>query len=951
MGFFSGIFRSIKKIAKVAAPLIGLYVGGIAGKYLTGLGGAFGSKLFGTTIGNIVGGLAGSLVGTAVAGTPSMPDVASTASSVLLNKSSNNAPIPLIYGQRKVGGTRVLMEVTGDSNEFLHIVLAVSEGEIDSITDVYLNDIAESDSKFDGVLDVYRHLGSDTQAADSNLVSAVSNWTSSHQLKGTAYVYVKLKYDQDAFAGGLPTITANIRGTKVYDPRTSTTVYSSNPALCIRDYLTNARYGRGIDTSLIDDTAFIAAANHCDETVVIGGDNKKRYTCNGVVDTSLGSMDILKNLATACRGAVIFTGGKYKLVIDKVDTASFTFSEDNIIGGWSIKLGDKANQFNRLRANFFNPSRNWQPDIAVVDSTALRTQDNGLLLEKTIELPYTTDIDRAKMITTINLNQSRQAMLVEFTATIEGMRCEVFDLVYIKHATPAWDTLNGGLGKIFRVVDITLQNDNEVRVLALEYDATSYDFGTISTSDAAPNTNLPDTTTAQPPTAIATSESLYDTIGSAGVKVRVDISWNAAKDIFVKEYDVEWKENGSSTWNFLTTTKNTVARLDDANPIIHDFRVRSVNTMGVRSTWATLSNVTVAGLTTPPVDVDNLTLISLNNAAHLSWDLATDLDVRVGGKVRFRHSNLTSGATWESSTDIGASVSGNNTNSVLPLLTGTYMAKFVDSTGNESVNASSFVSTTVPNIVNMNLVSTSTQEPSFTGTKTNMVAVDNVLKFEADTLLDSVTQLMDDWELLDAVGGLDSSGSYEFDTYIDLGSVYTSRATASIAFTAFVIGDFIDDRTALMDTWTDFENAPSDVTLNLYVATTNDDPSGSPTWSSWAKFTVADYSARAYKFKVEASSINADHQINITELSVQVDMPDQVQGDNAIQSGTTTKSITYAQPYFAIPSVGITGCDMDQNDRVVLSNETITGFDVTFYQGNGTGSPQDIKFNWLSRGY
>jgi hypothetical protein len=232
-----------------------------------------------------------------------------------------------------------------------------------------------------------------------------------------------------------------------------------------------------------------------------------------------------------------------------------------------------------------------------------------------------------------------------------------------------------------------------------------------------------------------------------------------------------------------------------------------------------------------------------------------------------------------------------------------------------------------------------------------MVAVDNVLKFEADTLLDSVTESMDDWELLDAIGGLDTSGTYEFDTYLDLGATYTSRATAEIAFSAFVVGDTMDDRTTLMDTWTDFDNVPSDVNLDLYVATTTDDPSGSPTWGSWAKFTVADYSARALKFKVEATSSDADHQINVTALSVSVDFPDRVQGDNALQSGVGTKSITYPSSFYAIPSVGITGCDLDQNDRMVLSNETKTGFDVTFYQGNGTGSPQDIKFNWLSRGY
>jgi len=870
---------------------------------------------------------------------------------MLINKQANDAPIPVVYGQRKVGGTRILLEVTGTDNEYLNIVLAVSEGEIDSFENIYLNDVLSTDSKFTGFLDTYTHTGSTTQSADSNLVSDVTGWTTNHQLKGTSYLYVKLKFDQDVYASGLPTITADVKGTKVYDPRTSTTAWSNNPVLCIRDYLTNTRYGRGIETSLIDDTSFNAAANYCEENVTIGGVSKDRYTCNGVVNTSNGSMDILKKLLTACRGFLIFSGGKYKLVIDKAETAAFTFSEDNIVGAWNISLGNKNNQFNRIRANFFNPDRNWQPDLAIIDSTTLRTSDNGLLLEKTIDLPFTSDIDRAKMITTINLNQSRQQIMCEFTSTIEGLRTEVGDVVYIKHATTGWDTLNSNAGKLFRVMRITLQNNDEVRILAMEYDATAYDFGTISATDAAPNTNLPDALTVIAPTALSASEALYSTIGGAGVKVRVTIDWNASKDIFVREYEVEWRLNGSSTYTHLTTTRNLTARLDDADPNVYDFRVRAINSMGVSSDWATLDNVTIAGLTVPPVDVDGLSLIALGGYAHLSWDLATDLDVRTGGKVRFRHSNLTSGATWESSTDIGSAVAGHSTTAVLPLLTGTYMAKFVDSTSNESVNASSFVSTTVPDIIKMNAVATSTQEPSFTGTKTNMVAVDNVLKFEADTLLDSVTESMDDWELLDAIGGLDTSGTYEFDTYLDLGATYTSRATAEIAFSAFVVGDTMDDRTTLMDTWTDFDNVPSDVNLDLYVATTTDDPSGSPTWGSWAKFTVADYSARALKFKVEATSSDADHQINVTALSVSVDFPDRVQGDNALQSGVGTKSITYPSSFYAIPSVGITGCDLDQNDRMVLSNETKTGFDVTFYQGNGTGSPQDIKFNWLSRGY
>jgi len=576
------------------------------------------------------------------------------------------------------------------------------------------------------------------------------------------------------------------------------------------------------------------------------------------------------------------------------------------------------------------------------------------LLEKTIDLPFTSDIDRAKMISTINLNQSRQQIMVEFTSTIEGLRAEVGDVVYIKHSTPGWETLNSNQGKLFRVMRVTIQNTDEIRILALEYDATAYDFGTIAVSDSAPNTNLPDPYTVATPTAISATESLYDTIGSAGVKVRIQLDWIAANDRFVREYEVQWKKNGSSTWLALTVTRTLSARLDDADPDLYDFRVRSINTLGVRSDWATLSNVTIAGLTAPPVDVDGLSLIALNNNAHISWDLATDLDVRVGGKVTFKHSNLTSGASWESSTAIGSAVAGHNTTAVLPLVSGTYLAKFIDSTGNASVDATSYIATTVPDIVKMNFVETSTQNPTFSGTKTNMIVESSALKVGALLAIDDETDLIDDWGLMDDIGGIDlstSNGTYEFDTYIDLGAVYTSRVTANLAFSAATLADTIDSRVDLIDTWTDFENAPSDVVVDLYITSTNDDPSGSPTWGAWTKFTVADYSARAFKFKIEADTASQDNQISITTLTATVDMPDRVQGDNAIQSGVGTKSITYADAFYAIPSVGITGCDMDQNDRIVLSNETATGFDVSFYQGNGSGNPVDIKFNWQSRGF
>ena len=415
------------------------------------------------------------------------------------------------------------------------------------------------------------------------------------------------------------------------------------------------------------------------------------------------------------------------------------------------------------------------------------------------------------------------------------------------------------------------------------------------------------------PTNLATTESLYETINSSGVKCRVVIDWTASADAFVKEYNVEFKLSADSDWIPLTTTTTISVRLDDVDPVLHDFRVRAVNTVGVASSWTTLSNVTVNGLTTPPTDVDNLTFISLGGYAHLTWDESPDLDVKVGGNVRFRYSNLLSGAAWVSSSDIGTAVSGISTQTNLPLLAGTYMAKFVDSSGNESVNVSSYVTTTVPNLVPMNLVVTTTQNPLFTGTKTNMVAVDNVLKFQADTVWDSFSGLMDTWTYIDAMGGLDASGIYEFDNYVDLGATFTARATTTLAFASYTLGDFIDDRTTYMDTWADFDNLPSDVNVDLYVATTTDNPAGSPTWTSWAKFTVADANARAFKFKLIATSGDPTHQLQVTALSVKIEMPDRVQGAQGVATGVGVASVTYPTAFKTLPSVGVTFIDLHEN--------------------------------------
>ena len=178
----------------------------------------------------------------------------------------------IIYGKMRVGGARIYDEATGTNNKYLHRIIAVAGHEIQAFDEIYINDEVvtldgdgnvTSPSQYNGKVRIKPHLGASDQTADTFLVDESAHWTTQHRLRGIAYMYIRLQFDADAFPNGIPEITSVISGKKVYDPRTSTTAWSDNPALCLRDYLTSS-YGIAEETANIDDTLVIAAANVCD---------------------------------------------------------------------------------------------------------------------------------------------------------------------------------------------------------------------------------------------------------------------------------------------------------------------------------------------------------------------------------------------------------------------------------------------------------------------------------------------------------------------------------------------------------------------------------------------------------------------------------------------------------------------------------------------------------------
>lgn len=186
-------------------------------------------------------------------------------------------PRRIVYGRTRVGGIWVYVDTT-DNNKYLHVVLALCEGPVKSIDEVWLSDEAatldangDGTGKWAGKLRVKKYLGAASQTADPDLVSESAEWTTDHKLEGIAYIYVRLQFDRAVYPNGMPSISATVTGrSDIKDGRDDSFAYSSNPALCLAHYLSLSRLGPGVDWDTeIDHPAFDAAANVCDEQVAV----------------------------------------------------------------------------------------------------------------------------------------------------------------------------------------------------------------------------------------------------------------------------------------------------------------------------------------------------------------------------------------------------------------------------------------------------------------------------------------------------------------------------------------------------------------------------------------------------------------------------------------------------------------------------------------------------------
>src|SRR6185436_8148984 len=202
-----------------------------------------------------------------------------------------------------------------------------------------------------------------------------------------------------------------------------------------------------------------------------------------------------------------------------------------------------------------------------------------------------------------------------------------------------------------------------------------------------------------PPHKITATESLYQ--AGTDIKAKVTVSWDKVDRAV--SYILRYKKDDD---NFVDLPENQFNDIDvlDVQPGTYTFDVSAINSVGKVSQSNRIVKE-IFGKTAPPLDVENFSMIPNAGQAYLTWTQASDLDVLVGGQIRIRHTPDIVDQDWANAIDIVPAMAGTATSCLAPLLAGTYMAKFVDSSGNLSVNAVEIV-TTIPYANALNVVQT-----------------------------------------------------------------------------------------------------------------------------------------------------------------------------------------------------------------------------------------------------
>lgn len=550
----------------------------------------------------------------------------------------SNAARRLIYGYSRVGGVMVYPQQDPDGQN-VRVAIYLGEGPVHAIDDVFwIGDELTNESKFSGLVSIEKRLGTPGQTAVANLVTAsAGEWTAADVGTGCAYVVVTMGADREAFPRGRVNMPMSfmVYGRLCFDPRSNTTAFTRNPALCLLDFM-RSEFGPdgGIADDLIDFDSFAAAANVCDELVdsidpsnEVGGTPGKvlRYTLNGVFEVSAGHTAIKETMERAMAGKVVFVGGKYRCYAGAWRAPSGPVLTAHYLRAAPTFRTHQARtqRYNTARGTYREPRQDWQTtDFHEQQLPAAVVAEDGEIVQ-TLDYPVTTNGATAQRLARLAMLQARSAVPLQLPCNWAAIQWQLYDVVTL-------DLPQVGASGTWLITSYLLAEGGGVDLTLVPHLSSDFAWNPATDEKLVPTVVRPsfNSEPLAPAGLVVVGSALIESgsgeVSSSGYGLRA--TWTASSDYYLRHYEVQFKRSVDADWT--SENAGTQARWERvlSTGVQYDLRVRIVREDGTAGPWATETNIEVSGDTTPPGVPTGLSVTGTTTHT-IGWTNPTSLDV------------------------------------------------------------------------------------------------------------------------------------------------------------------------------------------------------------------------------------------------------------------------------------------------------------------------------------
>ena len=771
--------------------------------------------------------------------------------------------------------------------------------------------------------------------------------------------------------------------------------WSDNPAWVVYDLMTNARYGLGrlLDASIIDKWVLYEIAQYCDELIDDGfGGQEPRFTFNGVLQTQEEAYNVINAVVSSFFGVNFMGEGTIFTSMDRPGNASQIVGPANVIDGeFNYTSSQLKARPTVVNVTWNDPEDDYRAAIEVVSDPDLIAQ-YGERERDVVAVGCTSRGQAHRYGKWIIDTEHNSAQVVDYTAAFDHIAVRPGDIVNVADPNfagirmagrllgvtsttsleivqdPAGLSLTGLVlfvqmpdGSIesqavasvvgttvtlssalsalpnvhamfafsndvveprpFRVIRVVEQDKNEYHVTAALHDPNKYARieQDIHLADDAYTLFVPGVP--NPPDGFTFQEQLINT--GVGTVIGLVVSFTPVLNANVDRYEIQVKSPDDDEFGASIVTAFASIDIPDAIPGVWEVRGRSIARLtNVKSQWSATYSSINQNVFNVPLDVTGFRIELRGGMAHLYWDQVAKATTATY-KIKF--SSDTS-ADWASATEL-VTVGADQTSVTVPARTGVYLIKAISKTDKESANATS-ISTDIADIIDYNVVSSVDEHTAFAGAKTDVEVASGVL------------QLIDDSNVVRA------SGTYEFDNVVDLQAKFAAQVKADIQASGESVSNTMASWAALSDVMTLSGADASNWRVTVEVATSDDNA----TYSAWQPLTATTYLGRYFKGRAILESFDTDVRARVSALTLIVDMPDRVvSGEDIASSDSAATSLSFGGAFFSAPAIGIAAQDMQSGDYYVITNKTVSGFDIRFYNSSDTGISR--TFDWLAKGH